>query len=428
MHSETKGFGAPATPYFGSLGTLVSRVGSGTAQYNQDRSLKRAMESNVPRHGPGGKRNPENRSQGSTPVHPKKGRSQEKQREPKEEDAKDLRADMDDVASHDNQIHDILDDIRDLKDQMKSSQSQLAFLLYNEADRQRSAVAGKVMVKNWWQYNDPNEQGKHLLMEHRETMINAIAVEAGFSEKEITRFRFEHRRGKQLSPFTMVDLGDFALKQQLLESVNQKYDKKGIKEYSNEKLNHLQSGNNKDSVNGTIKIEPCISAFDRMQTEPLKAIMAVITKMTPTLQWKHSWKHLTIQNTDSGEYIAWLAYDHLEGMAKIYVNSTFYSARAFEDEFIAAYGNIMSRKVIGNKGKGKGNAAEGVLTTGDFLKAVGLTPEGKGSYVKVSTLTLKTKVPFIFDVRAIKNDEFGQKYDEHLNRIAKRILKPDLVL
>ncbi|OLQ05620.1 hypothetical protein AK812_SmicGene11139 [Symbiodinium microadriaticum] len=310
---------------------------------------------------------------------------------------------MDDVASHDNQIHDILDDIRDLKDQMKSSQSQLAFLLYNEADRQRSAVAGKVMVKNWWQYNDPNEQGKHLLMEHRETMINAIAVEAGFSEKEITRFRFEHRRGKQLSPFTMVDLGDFALKQQLLESVNQKYDKKGIKEYSNEKLNHLQSGNN-------------------------KAIMAVITKMTPTLQWKHSWKHLTIQNTDSGEYIAWLAYDHLEGMAKIYVNSTFYSARAFEDEFIAAYGNIMSRKVIGNKGKGKGNAAEGVLTTGDFLKAVGLTPEGKGSYVKVSTLTLKTKVPFIFDVRAIKNDEFGQKYDEHLNRIAKRILKPDLVL
>ncbi|OLP94562.1 hypothetical protein AK812_SmicGene23396 [Symbiodinium microadriaticum] len=321
-----------------------------------------------------------------------------------------------DAHSHDNQIHDILDDIRDLKDQMKSSQSQLAFLLYNEADRQRSAVAGKVMVKNWWQYNDPNEQGKHLLMEHRETMINAIAVEAGFSEKEITRFRFEHRRGKQLSPFTMVDLGDFALKQQLLESVNQKYDKKGIKEYSNEKLNHLQSGNNKDSVNGTIKIEPCISAFDRMQTEPLKAIMAVITKMTPTLQWKHSWKHLTIQNTDSGEYIAWLAYDHLEGMAKIYVNSTFYSARAFEDEFIAAYGNIMSRKVIGNKGKGKGNAAEGVLTTGDFLKAVGLTPEGKGSYVKVSTLTLKTKVPFIFDVRAIKNDEFGQKYDEHLNR------------
>ncbi|CAE7554210.1 unnamed protein product, partial [Symbiodinium sp. CCMP2456] len=133
-------------------------------------------------------------------------RSQEKQKEPKEEDAKDLRADMEDVASHDNQIHDILDDIRDLKDQMKSSQSQLVFLLYNEADRQRTAVAGKVM---------------HLLMEHRESLINAIAAEAGISEKEITRSKFEHRRGKQLPPFTMVDLGDHALKQQLLEAINQ---------------------------------------------------------------------------------------------------------------------------------------------------------------------------------------------------------------
>ncbi|CAE7285751.1 unnamed protein product [Symbiodinium microadriaticum] len=44
--------------------------------------------------------------------------------------------------------------------------------------------------------------------------------------------------------------------------------------------------------------------------------MAVITKMTPTLQWKHSWKHLTIQNTESAEYIAWLTYDHLEGSVK----------------------------------------------------------------------------------------------------------------
>ena len=88
------------------------------------------MEANGPRHhGPGGKRSTENRSRGSTPVHPKNGRSQETEREPTEENAKDLRADMEDVASHDNQIHDILDDIRDLKDQMKSSQSQLAFLL-----------------------------------------------------------------------------------------------------------------------------------------------------------------------------------------------------------------------------------------------------------------------------------------------------------
>ena len=51
-----------------------------------------------------------------------------------------------------------------------------------------------------------------------------------------------------------------------------------------------------------------------MQTERLQAIMAVITKMTPTLQWKHSCKHHTQnKDTESGEYIAWLAYNHLEG-------------------------------------------------------------------------------------------------------------------
>eukprot|EP00439_Symbiodinium_sp_Y106_P017792 s6810_g2.t1 len=205
---------------------------------------------------------------------------------------------------------------------------------------------------------------------------SAIAVEAGISGRDIASFKFEHRRGKQLSPFTMVDLGDYALKQQLLESISRKYDKKGIKEWTNAKLNQLQNGNNKDSINGMIKILP------------------------------YSWKHLTIQNAETGEHIAWLAYDHVEGVAKPYINSTLYSARAFEDEFITACGNIMSRKVIGNKRKGKGNStAEGVLTTGDFLKAVGLTPEGKGSYVKPSTLTLKTKVPFTFDVKAITNDE-----------------------
>ncbi|CAE7598351.1 unnamed protein product [Symbiodinium natans] len=343
-------------------------------------------------------------------------------------DGKDLREDMEDAVSRDNQVNDILDDIRDLKDQMKSAQSQLAYLLYSEADRQRAAVAGKLMVKNWWQYMETNHQGKSLLMEHRETMINAIAIEAGINERDIARFKFEHRRGKQLSPFTMVDTGNYALKQQMLESISQKYDRKGIKEWTNTKLSQLQSGSNKDSVNGMIKFEPCIAAFDRMQTEPLKAIMTVITKMTPNLQWKHSWKHLTIQNTETGEYIAWLAYDHLEGFAKIYVNKNLYSARAFEEEFLTAYGNIMSRKVIGNKGKGKGSAAEGVLTASDFLKAVGLTPEGKGSYMRVSTWTLRTKVPFIFEVTSIANEEFGQKYDDHLNRIAKRILKPDLVL
>ena len=95
-------------------------------------------------------------------------------------------------------------------------------------------------------------------------------------------------------------------------------------------------------------------------------------------------------------------------MAKISINSSLSSRRAFEDEFISIYGSIISYKLIGNKGKGKGNsAAEGRLITGDFLKAVGLTPEGKGSYLKISILIFKIKIPFIFDWRAIPNEEIG---------------------
>ena len=87
----------------------------------------------------------------------------------------------------------------------------------------------------------------------------------------------------------------------------------------------------------------------------------------------------------------------------------------------------MLKKTVGNKGKGK-KGGEGVLTPDDFLKAVGLGSEGKGSYFRISTLSLKTKVPFVFEVRSIDQSVFTTKYEEHLNRIAKRILQPDLIL
>ena len=37
-------------------------------------------------------------------------------------------------------------------------------------------------------------------------------------------------------------------------------------------------------------------------------------------------------------------------------------------------------------------------------------------------------MPFTFEIRCINQEEFATKYTEHLNRIAKRILQPDLLL
>ena len=38
------------------------------------------------------------------------------------------------------------------------------------------------------------------------------------------------------------------------------------------------------------------------------------------------------------------------------------------------------------------------------------------------------EAPFLFEVRAIAQEEFPTKHEEHLNKIAKRILEPDTVL
>ena len=213
-----------------------------------------------------------------------------------------------------------------------------------------------------------------------------------------------------------------------MEWYNQKFDKKGMKEWSNDKLKGLTNGNNKEEVNGVIKLEPCIAAFGRVRTEPLKAIIAVITKQAPSLKWKPSWKRPTLQDSENDEYIAWLAIDHLDAVAKIYVDRRYFDATLFEDEFKITYGTFLTKKAIGHKGKGKGKGGEGELTPDDFLKAVGLTTEGKGSYTKIASLTLRTKVPFAVEGRCIPQTEFYPKYSEHLSRLAKRILLPDMML
>ncbi|CAE7464546.1 unnamed protein product, partial [Symbiodinium microadriaticum] len=220
------------------------------------------------------------------------------------------------------EIKDLIEDMHALRDQMKASQHQFAFLLYHEVDRQRGETARKIMVKNWWQYVEVNEANAQILFQHREAMISWVAKQAGVHDKDIEKFSYDHRKGRNISPFSMIDAGSFANRQKIMEWIMQNGDKKGIAEWNNDKLQTFQSGNNRDGINGYIKFEPCISTFDRLQTEPLKAIM---TKL--------------------------------------------FSARQFEDEFQAAYSANMSRKVIGNKGKGKRSEQEGVLTPGDFLKA-----------------------------------------------------------
>ena len=81
----------------------------------------------------------------------------------------------------------------------------------------------------------------------------------------------------------------------------------------------------------------------------------------------------------------------------------------------------MCKKSAKGKGKDKDNL-ERPMSPEDLLRAVGLSGDGKGSYLKGGYLTLKATSPFLFE--AIDPSLFAAKYDEHLKRIAERIMHP----
>ena len=181
-------------------------------------------------------------------------------------------------------------------------------------------------------------------------------------------------------------------------------------------------------LNGCLKLEPCISGFDKLQSEPLKACMTAISNLTQKqLNFRHSWKHLTIQLAEKDEYVLWIAMDYIYGDAKIYLNKALFNEKEFETAFKEAYQSILCRKSVGNKGKGK-DSADNKLTPADLLKSVGLSGDGKGSYLKGGYLSIKATSPFLFTVRPIEAEQFYAKYQEHLSRLADHILHPTVML
>ena len=144
-------------------------------------------------------------------------------------------------------------------------------------------------------------------------------------------------------------------------------------------------------------------------------------------EFRHSWKHLTVQHKASDDYILWIALDHLYGNGKIYVKKALFKEREFEQAFRTSYQGILTRKSVGGKGKSK-DSTETKMTPEGLLRAVGLVGDGKGSYLNGGYLSIKATSPFLFEIRAIESHEFSEKYQEHLNRIAERILRPTVTI
>lgn len=359
-----------------------------------------------------------------TPAQSKRGKSEETEVQPHELKFEDDR--MDDHAA----IKDIVDAVKDVKEDVRGQRNQLAHLLYTQVDRQRSESSTKLLLKNFWKYSEATSQT--LLQSHRETIFQWIAKEAGLSDSQIKACTYNHTKGRYLSPFTLVDVKEAMHRQTILQWYKQEITGKGlhIQEWpTQDAMQSWQSApGNVQNVNGCIKLEPCIGSFDKLQSEPLKAAMTAVSNLTQrAVEFRHSRKNLTIQNKENDKYLVWVALDHLYGVGTVYINREELQEKEFEKAFREAYEAILSRKAVGNKGAGKERSEKGI-STDDFLKAVGLSGDGKGSYLKGGILAIKARSPFMFEIKGIAPDQFGRKYEAHLTLLADRILHPNVML
>ena len=122
----------------------------------------------------------------ATPMPTKRGKSEEK--------------DTDNTGplqqpTFEPEIRDLVDTMRDMQDDLKTQNNQIAFLLFSQVEKQRAECATKILVKNFWKYADTADP--FLLQDHRESIVRWMATEAGIQEKQVNRFTYDHKKGRR---------------------------------------------------------------------------------------------------------------------------------------------------------------------------------------------------------------------------------------
>ena len=337
-------------------------------------------------------------------------------------------------------IGDIMEDLRELSDDLTQQQSQVRWLIHNTAERQRQECSSKFTVKNWWKYAMNSSRDFDLIERHQNAVVRHChyALESGVCDNKVNQFKFSNYVGRNLSPFCIVDCGDARTRQQVLEHMKKTYGSK-MKEWTAEPLkqemNGLVSDNgNKTGVNGTLTWEPMISTFDKLQSVPLKLAMATIAELRPELSWSKDWLRNTVflTNPDGSiqTYLAWCAIDHLHGKCTVYFNEDEFERLDFK-KTMEKHEFLSQAKKGWGKGKGKTivtaksmSQADAMDPDGTFLAQIGLSKgAGKGTsnpYSYTMDKAMKTENPFRLTAKALKSEEFDKVYNEHLYRLLTR--------
>ncbi|CAJ1437441.1 unnamed protein product [Effrenium voratum] len=333
---------------------------------------------------------------------------------------------------------DIMTDLQSLSDDFSQQESQVRYLLWQTAERQRQEASSKISVKNWWKYEPQGNKDYYMLESHRKALVQYYAMEAGISEDKLRAFSYSNYMGRNLSPFCVVDVGDARTRQVFLEHMKKTHSNRvteWIAQEQQEGLKTLKTDrSNKADVNGKLVFEPMIATFDKIQSVPLKLAMATVSELRPDLTWQKDWQHNTVYTPDTRgdvqRYLVWCALDHLHGKCIVYINQDEFDKKVFRDTLAKHEYQWMARKGWG-KGKGKAlsmiegmTMGEALNPEGSFLEQIGLTKgAGKGKkngHGSVMEKAMKSELPFRMDVQAIGSTEYVKTYNEHLYRLLKR--------
>ena len=336
-------------------------------------------------------------------------------------------------------IGDQLADLKDLSDDFNSQQSQVRWLLWQTAERQRQEASTKISVKNWWKYELKGNKEHYLLEDHRKHLFEHYAKEAGVPDKKQQSFQYSNYMGKRLSPFCVIDVGDARTRMQILEHMKSNHGSK-INEWIADSMKTDMAALptdkfNKTGVNGKLVFEPMIATFDKLQSIPLKIAMSTIAELRPDLSWSKNWAQHTLYVPDAqggtDTYLVWCAMDHLHGKCDIYFNEGQFDKQQFKECFQKHEYTLLAQKGWG-KGKGRVLSTAGSLSkeemidpNGAFMDQIGLSSKSSNAsssktYTSALEKATKSEVPFRMKVRPLAGTDFVKTYNSHLHHLLSR--------
>lgn len=190
-------------------------------------------------------------------------------------------------------IGDQLAALKDLSDDFCQQQAQVRWILWQTAKRQRQEASTRISVKNWWKYDMKKYDDYYLLENHR---MEHHAAEAGVPVDKQISFSYSNYLGRNLSPFSVVDVGDAKIRFQIMEHMKKNHGNK-IAEWAPDSIQTTMAGLTSDKKTRS-QWKACLRTAHfclwQAPEHPLEDCDAHGRELRPDLAWTKNWsQHVT---------------------------------------------------------------------------------------------------------------------------------------